>query len=500
MNMAVEIINVYKSFSGVEVLHNINFGIEKGTIHAIVGENGAGKSTLMKILYGELQPTQGQIKIFGKVQIMHSPREALEKGIALIHQEFSLVPYLPVYENIFMGREILYDRFIKHVNKKVMKARSEEIFKHFGILSISGDDIVKNLSVGKKQLVEIAKALSVNAQILIMDEPTASLGEEETHNLFSILKLLKKEGVTIIFISHRLEELFEIADKVTIMKDGEIVDTKNIEDISLEEVIEKMVGRRMENRFPPKPLLDQTKDVVLEVRSLTLEPYFKQVSFKLKKGEILGIAGLIGCGNTELLESLVGLYRVKKGEVFFEGSKLDKINTKSVMKRGIYLIPENRAEKGLVLIRSIKENLSLPNLDLCSSKLGVINASKENSLFYSIAKLLSIKFSNPNQKASSLSGGNQQKIVIGKWLPRSPSVLLLCDPTRGIDVEAKYEIYKFIFEEAMKGVSIIFTSSDNEEILSIATRILVMGKGKITGEVDPSTSSERDILNLSTKT
>ncbi|MCL4407076.1 MAG: sugar ABC transporter ATP-binding protein [Thermotogae bacterium] len=497
MTEILKINNIGKSFSGVTVLKNINFSIQKGELHAIVGENGAGKSTLMKIIAGELEPEGGKVYLNGSEVKFHSPIDAIHAGISLIHQEFSLVPQLTVYENIFLGREISKKFFkINFIDKKAMKKSALEVLKTFGILNIPIDSKAKDLSVADKQLTEIAKALSTNSNLLIMDEPTAALTLRETELLFSILKNLKAQGVTIIFISHRLEEIFEIADVVTVLRNGELVGTKKIDEVTMEEVVSMMVGKSMKSRFPEKPIREISNEKMLEIKSLSSDA-FKNVNFTLRKGEILGIAGLVGCGNMQLGESIFGL-RDFKGEIYLEGKRVDISEPIDAIKDGIFLVPEDRHDLGLVLQRSVKENHALPNLDLFS-EFGFVSSKKEKRSVRASISYLNTKVSSINQKVDNLSGGNQQKVVLGKWLVRSPKILILDEPTRGIDIGAKYEIYKFMYDQVLKGVSIIFISSELAEVLSLSDRILVMSEGRITGELDPKSTSQEDILKFAVK-
>jgi ABC-type sugar transport system ATPase subunit len=488
---------IHKSFSGVEVLRNINLEVEKGEIHAIVGENGAGKSTLMKIIAGEHEPTEGKIFVKGKEKRFSSPLEAIEDGISLIHQEFSLVPQLTVYENIYLGREPIKSAiFFKMVDRFKMIEDSKSVLGRLGASHINPQSKIKDLSVADKQLVEIAKALSFNSEILIMDEPTAALTLNETQTLFSILKRLRENGVTILFISHRLEEIFEIADRVTVLRNGELIATQNVSDVSMEEIVRMMVGRSMKNRFPPK-VEHEIGKTVLKVENATCEPYFRNVSFELKKGEILGIAGLVGCGNSQLGEGLFGL-REMESKMYLEGTEIKIENPTDAISHRIFLVPEDRHTLGLVLQRDVKENHSLPNLDFLS-KFGFIKRKEEKKSVMETVEYLNTKITSINQRVENLSGGNQQKVVLGKWLARSPKILILDEPTRGIDVGSKYEIYKFIYDQALHGVSIIIISSEMEEVINLSDRILVMSEGRITGELKPNEATQERILALAVK-
>ncbi len=492
----IDIENVCKSFSNVEVLKNINLKIEKGEIHAIVGENGAGKSTLMKIIAGEHVATSGRLSVRGIERHFSSPLDAIESGIALIHQEFSLVPQLTVYENIFLGREISKKFLgVDFIDKNSMEKEAKKILEKFGISNIPIDSKIRDMNVADKQLTEIAKALSTNSEVLIMDEPTAALSLRETEMLFSILKNLKNQGVTIIFISHRLEEIFEIADTVTVMRNGEVVATKQINDVSMDEIVSMMVGRSLKNRFPEK-IQHEIKDILLDVKDLFSDS-FKNINFKLRKGEILGIAGLVGCGNTQLGEALFGL-RKFEGSLFLAGKKVKISEPVDAINNGIFLVPEDRHDLGLVLQLSVKENHSLPNLDFLSKRGFVLGKEEKKSVNFSV-NYLNTKISSIRQRVDNLSGGNQQKVVLGKWLARSPKILILDEPTRGIDIGAKYEIYKFMYDQVSRGVSIILISSELAEIQNLSDRILVMSEGKITGELDPKNSTQENILRLAVK-
>ncbi|WP_051962995.1 sugar ABC transporter ATP-binding protein [Mesoaciditoga lauensis] len=495
--VVLETKNICKSFSGVEVLKNVNLTITKGEIHAIVGENGAGKSTLMKIIAGEYKPTSGSLFVNGEEKHFSSPLDAIRSAITLIHQEFSLVPQLSVYENVFLGR--LLTRKVgglKFIDKKAMKNEVKESLRKIGAPNISVDSKVSDLSVASKQIVEIVKALSVKPYILIMDEPTAALSLKETKTLFSILKTLKKQGVTIIFISHRLEEIFEIADKVSVLRNGELISTLDIEDSNMNDLVKMMVGRSLENRFPDKPSYNAGK-ILLRVQNFSSEPFFRNVNFELREGEVLGIAGLVGCGSAQVGEALFGL-RESRGSVEFKGQEIQIKNPSKAMKEGILLVPEDRHSLGLVLKLTVRENHSLPNLDFLS-KLGFIKPRKERKSALSMIDYLNTKVTSINQRVENLSGGNQQKVVLGKWIVRSPKVLILEEPTRGIDVGAKFEIYKFIYDQVLKGVAVILISSELEEVINISDRILVMSEGRITGELNSKDATPERVLELAVK-
>ncbi|MDN5338769.1 MAG: ribose transport system ATP-binding protein [Thermotogaceae bacterium] len=496
--VVIRLKDISKEFSGVEVLKNINLDIYRGEIHAIVGENGAGKSTLMKIISGEYKPTKGSIFIEGKERRLFSPLEAQREGISLVHQEISLVPQLTVYENIFLGRWGKNRNPLSVVNKKIMKEKARNILERLGAEHISVDAKVDQLSLGDRQIVEIAKALSTNPKVLILDEPTAALSLEETERLFRAVKNLKSHNVTVLYISHRLEEIFEIADRVSVLRDGELVFTGNVNEVTIDKIVSLMIGRNLENRYPPKPQ-KKIGEALLKVSGLTSSPFFKNISFELRKGEILGVTGLVGCGNTQLGETLFGLRAKESGEIIFEGQKLVIKKPLDSVEQGIFYVPGDRHTLGLVLRRSLRENFSLANLKAFTI-LGVLNLRKEKNTILSIANKLNVKYSTLDQKVETLSGGNQQKVVIGKWLLKENVKLLILDePTRGIDVGSRYEIYKLIYEMASRGIGILIISSDLDEVLNICDRIIVMSEGRITGELDPKTASKKDILILAVK-
>ncbi len=494
---------VTKRFPGVIALSDVSLEIKRGEIHGLCGENGAGKSTLMKILcgvypYGSYEGTvtfQGKELKLGSSSI----RQAIESGIAIVYQELTLVPKLTVGENIKLGKEpmkgpsIDWDRLYSETNELLKKYK----------LSIDTKELVGNLGVGQQQMTEIAKALSENAQLLILDEPTSALSEAEVDKLMDILKILKSHGVTCIYISHKLNEFFRITDRITILRDGRIVKTLPTSELNEEKLVAHMVGREMKERFPKgerKP-----GDVILKVEGLrALDPadesreILKGVSFDLRKGEILGIAGLMGSGRTELVMTLFGEYgRKTHGEVVLNGKKLYISSSRQAMREGIGLVPEDRKGMGLVLKQTILSNISLPNLEKFS---GFMRIDKHAELVEALkfSKSLSIKAPNVYVPVDSLSGGNQQKVVISKWLMSEPKVLILDDPTRGIDVGAKYEIYKLMNKLAEAGFSIIMISSELEEVLGMSDRVMVMWEGRSNGTLDIAEASQERIMARAT--
>jgi D-xylose transport system ATP-binding protein len=497
----LEFDNVTKSFPGVRALSQVSFGVRRGSIHGICGENGAGKSTLMKILSGvyPLGTYEGRVVFDGEELRFtgSSIRQAIEKGIAIVYQEFTLVQQLGVGENIFLGREPVRAGVI---NWHQLNSRTQEILARYK-LRIPYQEKVKNLGVGQQQMVEIAKALSEDARLLILDEPTSALTESEVGALFDILQHLKESGVTCIYISHKLEEFFRIADTLTVIRDGMMVRTMPITEARTEDVIRMMVGREMTERFPRRTRTPGKE--VLRVEGLStwdpLDPgkqVIHDVSFDLREGEVLGLAGLIGAGRSELLTTLFGEYGIRtQGEVSIQGRPVRVRSAREAIENGISLVPENRKQQGLMVLDSILHNLSLPNLRQYSTALH-IDRLKELRTCEQYVDSLKIKTPSLLSTVDSLSGGNQQKVVIAKWLMSRPRVLLLDEPTRGIDVGAKYEIYKLINELAEQGVAIVMASSELPEILGMCDRILVMHQGASMGIVDRTDATQENLMTL----
>jgi len=497
-NFALEFIKISKSFPGVQALKEVSIQVRQAGVHAIVGENGAGKSTLMKIAVGELLRDAGIIKVFGQEAQISSPSDGYRYGISLIHQEFSLVPSLDVAQNIFLGRELTKGR-IPFMDNRYMYERTERILESLKMFHLDPHLKIKDLTVAQKQVVEIAKALSLNSKIIIMDEPSAALTLEETHRLFEVIRELKDKGVTILFISHRIEEIFEIADQVSILRDGELILTKSVAQIDRNQVISNMVGRSLEFVFPPKAKQKKDSKVILEAKNISKERQFSDISFQLKEGEIIGLAGLVGSGRSEVALTLFGLNQLDSGGIYLQGEKANINSPFEAIKQGLALLPEDRRELGLIIVRSVLENLALPALYWDIARKYFIDLKREIYLGKEVQKELSIRFASFYQKAESLSGGNQQKVVVGKWLITNPKILIMDEPTRGIDVGAKLEIYNIVNTLAQRGIGIIFISSEFSEILGIAHRILVMSEGRITAELDPKNSTEEDILKFATR-
>jgi len=495
--------NVTKQFPGVVALRDVSLQIKRGEIHGICGENGAGKSTLMKILSGVYPwgTYEGQIFIEGQELKLErgAIRQAIETGIAIVYQELTLVPGITVGENIFLGKEPLERGAI---NWDKLYADTQRLLTEYK-LDIHPQALVKNLGVGKMQMTEIAKALSENARILILDEPTSALAETEIEQLMTILRTLREHGVTCIYISHKLNEFFTITDTVTVLRDGRVITTQPTQDLTVEKLVSYMVGREMTERFPESNR--QPGEIVLEVNDLhAVDPeepsreVLKGVNFDLRKGEVLGIAGLMGSGRTELAMTLFGEYgKITQGAVKLEGQAVSSKSSREAMMQGLSLVPEDRKRHGLVLIQSILRNISLPNLDRFATWYK-IDDNAELKASRTFAQSLSIKAPHLNVQCNTLSGGNQQKVVISKWLMSNPKVLIMDDPTRGIDVGAKYEIYKLINDLTAQGIAIIMISSDLEEVLGMSDRIMVMHEGHSAGMLDISEATQERVMSLAT--
>lgn len=484
--------NVCKSFPGVKALDNANFELRSGEVMALLGENGAGKSTLMKILSGVYTRDSGELEIFGKSYGDLTPKQAEEVGVAIIHQELNLCTHLTVAENIFLGREI-HGKFA--LDNAKMEAEAQKILDDLKI-DIDPRQVVGDLAVSKQQMVEIAKALSINAQILVMDEPTSALTSKEIDDLFRIITKLKSEGKGIVYISHRLEELQHIVDRVTIMRDGQYILTSDFKDLTMDEIITNMVGREIKEKFPRVEC--EKGKVIFEVKNLNAGRMVRDVSFSVNEGEIVGFAGLMGAGRTETTRAIFGVDEKTSGQIFVDGQEV-KINCPmDAIKNGVVLAPEDRKKDGLCTQLSIRDNITLPNLDIVCNKAGVVDSKKEKEMCDKAIDNLKIKTPNIDILAGNLSGGNQQKVVVGKWLARNSRVVIFDEPTRGIDVGAKVEIYHLMNELKKQGIAVMFVSSEMPEVMGIADRIIVMCDGRITGEVMAKDTTQNEILTLAT--
>lgn len=484
--------NISKSFPGVKALDNVKFELRSGEVMALLGENGAGKSTLMKILSGVYTRDGGTLKIFGKEYGNLTPKQAQEVGVAIIHQELNMCRHLSVAENMFLGREI-GGKF--GLNNAEMEAQAKAILDDLKI-DIDPKQTVGDLPVSKQQMVEIAKALSINAKILIMDEPTSALTAREIEDLFRIIHKLKAEGHGIVYISHRLEELQHIVDRVTIMRDGQYITSMDFKDATMDQIIANMVGREIKEKFPRVECEKGKK--VFEVKNLNAGKMVRDINFSVYEGEIVGFAGLMGAGRTETTRAIFGADPKESGEIYVDGKEV-KINCPmDAIRNGVVLAPEDRKKDGLCTKLSIRHNLALPNLDLICNKLGVVNSQKEQELCDKAVEDLKIKTPNVEVDSGNLSGGNQQKVVVGKWLARDSRVVIFDEPTRGIDVGAKVEIYNLMNELKKQGIAVMFVSSEMPEVMGIADRIIVMCDGRITGEVMAKETTQNEILTLAT--
>ncbi|AOC58534.1 MULTISPECIES: sugar ABC transporter ATP-binding protein [Bacillus] len=490
--MNIEMHNIHKAFGKNTVLSGVSFDLVTGEVHALMGENGAGKSTLMNLLTGLYSLDQGTIQIDGKETAFKNPKEAEQHGIAFIHQELNIWPDMTVLENLFIGKEI-YTKF-GLLDTKKMKVLAQSQLDRLSV-NLSLDQEAGSCSVGQKQMIEIAKALMTDAKVIIMDEPTAALTDREIEKLFQVIESLKKEGVSIVYISHRMEEIFAICDRITIMRDGKTVDTKDIPETNFHEVVKKMVGRELTDRYPER--LPSLGDIVLEVKQATRKGQFHDISFSVKAGEIVGVAGLMGAGRTEMMRSLFGLDPLDQGEIWVHGKKAVIKKPSDAVKLGIGFITEDRKDEGLMLDASIRENIGLPNLESFSPK-GLIDKKNEQDFVDLLIKRLTIKTASSEISARSLSGGNQQKVVIAKWIGIQPKVLILDEPTRGVDVGAKREIYQLMNELTDRGVAILMVSSELPEILGMSDRVLVIHEGTISGELNKSDATQERIMTLAT--
>ena len=489
----VKMENICKTFPGVKALDNVSLYLKKGRVMALLGENGAGKSTLMKVLSGIHKYDSGTITLFGEQVKDLTPNSAKEKGIAIIHQELNLCHHLTVAENIFLGRETFKRKFI--IDNAAMNKAAKTILTKLGC-DIDVNTLVGELPISKQQMVEIAKALSLNAKVLIMDEPTSALTDREIKELFAIINQLKKEGCAIAYISHRLEELKYITDDITIMRDGKLITAGPFADFDIETIITNMVGRTIKEKYPR--INAPVGNTILRVENLCSNTMLHEVSFDVKEGEIVGIAGLMGAGRTEMARTLFGMDPPTGGKIYLDGQEINIRKPMDAIKRGIVLVPEDRKKYGLCTKLPVRENIALPNLDLLSNRIEKVNKKKESAMVADCINNLHIKVATPEVAAKTLSGGNQQKVVVAKWMGRPFRVVVFDEPTRGIDVAAKVEIYNLMNELKKNGIGIVFISSEMPEIIGFADRILVMCEGRITGELRGTDITQEKILTLAT--
>ncbi|MCB8822209.1 sugar ABC transporter ATP-binding protein [Microvirga rosea] len=481
---------ITKEFPGVRALSQVPFDLKRGEVHAVCGENGAGKSTLMKIISGVYQPDAGTISFKGREHHFGSSLDAETVGIAMIHQELNLVPHLTVAENIYLAREPTHGIFI---DKAKLRADARHCLERLGV-DIDPDTPVRALSVAQCQMVEIAKALSLEAEVLIMDEPTSSLTEAETTLLFDVIRDLKQSGVGIVYISHRLDEMAEIVDRVTILRDGRHVSTDAFSAVTVDDIVSRMVGRPLEDKFPERTSTP-TDDVLLAVEGLTRRGAFHDISFSLRRGEILGFAGLMGAGRTEVARAIFGADPLDAGQIALHGKPLEIRSPRDAIAAGIAYLSEDRKGQGLAVKMSVAQNLTLANMAGVADRFGVIDFQRETGTTQRYVDLLNIRTPSIHQVVRLLSGGNQQKIVIGKWLFRDSRILFFDEPTRGIDVGAKFAIYKMMDELAAQGIGVVLISSELPEILGVTDRVAVFHEGKLTATLNTRDTNQEEIMH-----
>lgn len=492
-NVLLEMKNITKTFPGVKALDNVSLTVKRGTVHALMGENGAGKSTLMKCLFGMYSKDSGEVYLNGKKVDFKNSKEALENGVAMVHQELNQALKRNVMDNIWLGR---YPKKGPFVSETKMYKDTMKVFEELDI-KVNPKTIMSTMPVAQRQMVEIAKAVSYNASVIVFDEPTSSLTEEEVVHLFKIINMLRDRGCGIIYISHKMEEILKISDEVTIMRDGTWVATEPAKDLTMDHIIKLMVGRTLEKRFPEKD--KEIGEEFLKVEGLSgMYSNLQDVSFTLRKGEILGLAGLDGSGRTEVLETLFGVATKSKGEITLHGKKINNKNSRESIKNGFALLTEERRATGIFSILNIRENTVISSLNNYK-KFGLLSNKKMKEKTDWSIKAMRIKTPSQETKIRSLSGGNQQKVILGRWLLSNPEVLLLDEPTRGIDVGAKYEIYQLIIELAKEGKGVMMVSSEMPELLGVCDRILVMSGGRLAGEVDAATATQEEIMTLAAK-
>ena len=495
LKYVLEMENISKEFPGVKALDNVQLKLKPGTVHALMGENGAGKSTLMKCLFGIYEKNSGKILLDGVEVNFKSTKEALENGVSMVHQELNQVLQRNVLDNIWLGRYPMKGFF---VDEKKMYNDTINIFKDLDI-KVDPRKKVADLPIAERQMIEIAKAVSYKSKVIVMDEPTSSLTEKEVDHLFKIIKKLKESGVGIIYISHKMEEIKMISDEITILRDGKWISTNDVSKISTEQIISMMVGRDLTERFPKKD--NTAKEMILEVKNLTAlnQPSIQDVSFELYKGEILGIAGLVGSKRTEIVETIFGMRPKEHGEIILKGKTVKKKSPEDAIKNGFALVTEERRSTGIFSMLDVAFNSVISNLDRYKNKFRLLkNKDIERDTKW-IVDSMRVKTPSYSTKIGSLSGGNQQKVIIGRWLLTEPEVLMLDEPTRGIDVLAKYEIYQLMIDLAKKDKGIIMISSEMPELLGVTDRILVMSNGRVAGIVKTSETNQEEIMELSAK-
>jgi len=484
---------ISKSFPGVQALQEVNFEVTRGEIHALVGENGAGKSTLMKVLTGALHLDEGRIILRGEPVEIHSPSDSQELGISMIHQELSLIPYLNVGKNVYLGREPRR-RIPGFIDWKKLYSQTQELLGQLN-LDVRARAEAQDLSIAQQQMVEVAKALSIEADLIAMDEPTSSLTDRETEVLFDVMRKLKDQGVAIIFITHRLEEVFEVSDRITVLRDGRHIATAPTAELNHNQVVQLMVGRELDNMYP----YSETKErgVALQANDLADGQELHGVSLELQGGQILGVAGLVGAGRTALAETLFGLRQATAGEIHIDGQVVKLHSAKQAIEHGLGFVPEDRKLQGLFLNMAVRENITMSSTSLVSN-FGFVNTNKANKLADEYVDKLDIRTPSLRQRIRNLSGGNQQKVIIARWLTLKPRVLILDEPTRGVDVGAKAEIHGLMRQLAEDGVAVLMISSELPEIIGVSDRILVMHEGRVTGRFERDEASQDMIMHAAT--
>lgn len=493
MDNILELKDINKSFPGVHALKDMSISIRKGEVHAVCGENGAGKSTLMKVITGVYKQESGDIVFDGHKVDINNPNEAFELGIAIMYQETSLFPEMTILENMYLNHEITKKKFgLNIMDYETMGTRAKKIFDSLSC-SFSLDSKVKEISMAQKQLVEIAKALTFDTRILIMDEPTASLTQREVESLFQIIRKLKKQGVSIVYISHRLEEIFEVCDRVSVIRDGQYISTNDIKDTNKDKLVSEMVGRVV-NSYYPKEIVE-IGDVRIKLQNFSQEGLFRNINLNVRKGEIVGLSGLVGAGRTELAHAVCGFSKPDSGQIFIDGKEVHITDYRSAMENGIVYVSEDRGKYGLVIRMNIKSNITLPQLKRILSR-GKIDLKKEKEMGEEAIRTFDIKAPGPDTIVENLSGGNQQKVAVAKAIALSPTLLILDEPTRGVDVNAKAEIHKIIGGLVKQGLSILMISSELPELLGMCDRIYVMGGGVLKGEFGREEATQEAILKV----
>jgi inositol transport system ATP-binding protein len=490
----LEVSNVSKAFPGVVALDDVSLRVKRGTVHALIGENGAGKSTLMKIIAGIYTPDAGELRLHGSAVHLSSPRQALQNGIAMIHQELNLMPFMSVAENIWIRREPV--NALGLISHRELYRKTHALLERLA-LDVDPQAEVRTLSIARRQMIEIAKALSHESELLIMDEPTSALTERDAEHLFAIIRELQAQGKSILYITHKMEELFEIADELSVLRDGQYIGTASPRSLTRDEIIRMMVGRELSQIFPSAPA--RPGAVVLSARDLTLEPRFYNVSFDLHAGEILGIAGLVGSGRSELAEALFGLTAASSGQLWIEGCEVKLDSPQAAMSRGMAFVTEDRKETGCFLRLSVLENLEIAVLKGAFVRCGFVRKRAATQACAAMSRLLGVKTPDLHERIENLSGGNQQKVLLGRWLLTRPKILILDEPTRGVDVGAKAEIHQLIARLVADGAAVLMISSEMPEILGMSHRIMVMHEGRVTGILEREQADQVKIMDLAAR-